>query len=388
MEKKTEQFTLRQLPLPAKLVVTVFLMAVGLGYLWAMMQLHFKHASKGNVLPGVDDVVERFSGQAAPWNKVEAAEIAPQEEKKADPLAAPAKMVAGAKIKSIINERCVRCHEKDGDPGEPLLHEHKEIAKLLGDPPNACKLHKVIVKEDESGWGKDNMTPAFTLKSLDENGDDWKAQKKARPEAELRQERETERLALLQWVLAGAPEELYEKDAFPLPDELAKRPITTRFKTQAAELPKVDSNSVPPKKKKNPKARQLSIESLTQSTHAHLLTFAILWAGTGMVFAFTSYPCWMRIGIAPVVLIAQVADIGCWWLARLPDVGPYFAVAIMGTGAVVGLGLTAQIILSLFNMYGCKGKVVLCLLMLAGAAGGGLVYTKFIAPEIAAEKAA
>ena len=45
------RYTLRDLPLPAKLVVTTFLISVGLGYLWAMAQIHFKHASAGEPMP-------------------------------------------------------------------------------------------------------------------------------------------------------------------------------------------------------------------------------------------------------------------------------------------------------------------------------------------------
>ena len=81
-----------------------------------------------------------------------------------------------------------------------------------------------------------------------------------------------------------------------------------------------------------------------------------------------------------------MADIGCWWLARLPDIGPYFAFAIRGTGAIVALGLSAQILLSLFNMYRGKGKVVLLLLALIAAGSGGVVYLKYVAPLVALEK--
>ena len=49
------RWTLRDLPLPAKLVVTTFLISVGLGYLWAMAQIHFKHASPGNPMPTLAD---------------------------------------------------------------------------------------------------------------------------------------------------------------------------------------------------------------------------------------------------------------------------------------------------------------------------------------------
>ena len=63
----------------------------------------------------------------------------------------------------------------------------------------------------------------------------------------------------------------------------------------------------------------------------------MLWMLTGLIFAFSSYAKWFRCILAPLVLLAQVADVSCWWLARLHGVGPYFALAIIGTGTVVGL---------------------------------------------------
>ena len=61
----------------------------------------------------------------------------------------------------------------------------------------------------------------------------------------------------------------------------------------------------------------MSIEKLTQSTHAHLLSFAVLYCLTGLIFAFTSYPALIRGIVAPLVLVAQLIDIACWWLARI-----------------------------------------------------------------------
>ena len=60
----TTRFTLRQLPLPAKLVVTCFLLAVGVGYSSAMVQLHFQHTqADGSPMPGWRDVVAIFAGK-------------------------------------------------------------------------------------------------------------------------------------------------------------------------------------------------------------------------------------------------------------------------------------------------------------------------------------
>ena len=47
--------------------------------------------------------------------------------------------------------------------------------------------------------------------------------------------------------------------------------------------------------------------------------------------------------IAPLPLLAQVADISCWWLARLEGpIGEQFAQAILVTGGIVGLSLVCR----------------------------------------------
>jgi hypothetical protein len=134
--------------------------------------------------------------------------------------------------------------------------------------------------------------------------------------------------------------------------------------------------------------RQMTIEGLTQSTHAHLLSFAVLFTFTGLIFAFSSYPTVLKCTLGPIVLLAQVADIACWWLARLDTLGPTFALCIMATGAVVGMGLTLQIVLSVFNMYGPKGKTVVLGVFAVGAVLLGLVFVKAIKPGLDEERAA
>ena len=81
-----------------------------------------------------------------------------------------------------------------------------------------------------------------------------------------------------------------------------------------------------------------------------------------------------------------MADVSCWWLARLDGVGPYFALTIIGTGAVVGLGLWLQIVLSLFNMYKLPGRLVL-LVLLGGAVAGLVALEPIIDGRLASEKA-
>ena len=60
--------------------------------------------------------------------------------------------------------------------------------------------------------------------------------------------------------------------------------------------------------------------------------------------------------------------------------------AIIGTGGVVGIGLAVQIVLSLFNMYGPKGKAVVAVLLLLGGGRGWARCTPRRSPRLQAEK--
>ena len=377
------RYTLRDLPLPAKLVVTTFLISVGMGYLWAMAQIHFKHASAGEPMPTQSDLVTRFSG--VPWPLVPK----PEEEKKDDALAkadAIGVKVPAVKIKTLIDNRCAWCHGDGGEKEDKPFKNHDQIAAYFEPKPKFPKgqFHAVVTGTRKS-WNAENMVKAFFEKSLE--WDELKPDQRKKSEPS----REAERLAVVAWAEAGGPKAQYEADAFPLPAGFNDKDLPQELKTVAAPLAPaaVGAPKPPPDPWKEAKGKQLSVSALTQSTHAHLLTFSILWALTGLTFAFTRYPYFIRTVLAPIVLIAQVVDVWCWWLARLqPPAGPYFALAIMGTGTVVGVGLVLQIVLSLWDLYGRKGRLVLILLFVAFITGFGLAFDKVINPQLQAERQA
>jgi hypothetical protein len=386
MTPNPTRYTLRDLPLPAKLVVSAFLVSVGIGYLWAMAQIHFKHASPGHPMPTTEDLVTRFSG--VPWPLEPKPEPDPDPKREGEIAKADAigVKVDGVKIKEVIKTRCLVCHSKGGEKEEVPLGTYDDLAKYLEKTTQHPKgqLHTVLTGSRKS-WGKKSMVQAFFEKS-----EDWDELTPAQ-RREQEAAREAERLALVAWVEAGAPRAQYEADAFPLPADFGAKSLPPGLMTKAPTLAPAATGAAEPRpvdKWKEAKRRQLSVDALTQSTHAHLLTFALLWAATGFVFAFTTYPAPVRAFLAPLVLVAQVVDVACWWLARLePPTGPYFALAIMGTGAVVGVGVAAQIVLGLWNMYGARGKLVLILLFLVGAGAFGVTYVKVIDPQLQAERA-
>ena len=352
MTSTPTRFTLRQLPLATRLVLTLFLFAVGLGYTSAMVQLHLKHSNKeGNPLPTVADVIERFSGLKKP--------------------------------------------DANTEPPKSKIHQ-----LLLG-------------PKDDADVGKENMTPAFFAKSKG-----YEADCKARGKLAVDAEREGELAVALAWLTTepGLRKSAYEQDRFPLTNDLKGKSITAAYldsdkaavkiktlvdgrcqnchKEQTPDLGSyaaLDPLITAPSQEVLPggwvrSSKQMTIESLTQSTHAHLLSFAVLFTLTGVIFSLTGYPGIIRGVVAPIVLLAQVTDVCCWWLARVPDYGPLFAQAIIGTGSIVGLGLSIQIILGVFAMYGTKGKAVILGLLLAGSAMYGYVATKLIFPALQEEK--
>lgn len=357
------RFSLRDLPFPAKLVITCFLLAVGGGYSAAMVQLHMQDSKTGAPMPTVHDVIQKYTG------------------------------------KKFF----------ETDPPKPV-----------------CLFEKLVMGPIEGApWNRTgSMAPAFFAK----DGGEFNRLIKGAPSEvieRVKAERNGERDVIQQWIHA-APEErkkAYDEDRFHPDAAQAPKTITNDFKHAEPGSYKVKSILVDRCERCHSKdgaqsaypletyeqllgcliappsvsvpagggwvriEEPISYEKLTQTTHAHLLSFAVLFSLTGLVFAFTSYPAVLRCLLGPWVLVAVVADVSLWWLSRLCEQwGPYFAMGIIGTGGAAGLGLSLQIVLSLFNMYGPKGKVVILGLFLLAGAGAAAVGMNVIKPGLEAKQ--
>jgi hypothetical protein len=352
-EKGSGRFLLRDLPIVSRLVIAVFLMSVGFGYFSALVQLHFQGGTKpGELLPGPPEAQKTYAGERGP---------------------------------------------------RPKSH----IERLLE------------ADETEKFNGTGQMRTAFTKKSQGWNGTFKEAKEKGEADTKkLLAEREGERLAMLEWLRAGASEKAFQKDEFALPDSWKAQAITEDFVIKEDGMPlrlKIKSlfqtrcacchapdagrmkeaesyalNSyatIKPYAVVNTSAG-MSLTKLAQTTHVHLLGFSMLYGLTGLIFSFTRYPLSFRMIFAPFTLIMQLADIGCWWLARLPSPhGEVFGQAIAITGMLVAVGLMIHIIGSLFDLFDRKGKLVLLVLILVGGMLGGFLKAQVIDPYLETEKA-
>lgn len=344
-----ERFTLRRLSLPTRLMLAAFLISVGIGYLSALVQLHFQHAPAGKLLPDGDDATTIYSG--------------------------------GPRSQSQLERLLVA-----------------DVSK----PFNGSGSMRQTFTERSAGW-KTAINRRAKAKQFTP----------ARAEAELRQEREGERLAILHWIRSGAPQAEFEANRLELPAALANHAITEEFveaedQVRTVKIATIFENrcarchatstggpaSLIPLEnweqinefclpETNGVGSGISLTRLAQTTHIHLLGLGMLYGLTGLIVSLTSYPGWLRGVLAPLPLIVQFADIGCWWLARLD---PAFALLIPVTGSIVAFGLVAQISLSLFDLFGKTGKLILAAVCAVCLAGGVVACHQLLHPYLAYEE--
>ncbi len=357
------RFVLRDLTLPARLVLTTFMLSVGLGYVSAIINLHFQEASPGNPLPDRDDVITSYHG----------------------------------KTNHSQMHRLLTAHESLPFNGQGSMRGAFTRPRV-GGVEQAINVKAAQAKED---------------------ADDPSV--RARYEVKVLNDIDGERLALLAWINAGFPKAAYDDNAqtgFLLTGEMTDVLISSRM---VNEVPKdgktaryarvksiIDSRCVRCHKSdadgaagnypletyeqfaaysRMPAPSGKSISKLALTTHVHLLGFSMLYGLTGLVLAFSRLPSLFRVILCPLALVAQVVDISCWWLARLDGpLGETFASIIPITGAVVAGGLVLQILISVFDMYSWTGRFVLVLLFIGAGAGGGFVLHRVVQPWLESEK--
>jgi hypothetical protein len=361
MHDTADRWTLRNLPCAARLVLAAFLISVGVGYFSALVQLHFQHAKPGSVMPTGDDAVRTFHGRVGEAPK----------------------------------SRLVRLIEAG---------EHETF--------NGTGQMSAAFTTRSSGWKSAIKTRAKVGRRAPQGEPDL-----ARAEQELREERKAEQAVVLAWLTDGkADRASFEKDHYCLTEEMAKLPLHKDYRhaedplgvrikklwddrcarchmkeggedANATQYPLEKAEQIA-KYNKVEEASAMSLTKLAQTTHVHLLGFSMLYGMTGVILALTSYPGFLRVLLAPMPLVAQVVDISCWWLARLDaPYGPMFAMWIPITGAIVGGSLGLHILLTLWDLFGKFGKLVIVLLALAAGGGAYVAKEKVIDPYMTKERA-
>jgi hypothetical protein len=93
----------------------------------------------------------------------------------------------------------------------------------------------------------------------------------------------------------------------------------------------------------------LSVLQLTRVSHIHLFGISILFLLTGAIFSLSETPIWFRVSVLIIPYLAIIMDIGSWWVTKYYD--PVFAYIVLFGGALMGLAMACQILISLWEMW-------------------------------------
>ena len=93
----------------------------------------------------------------------------------------------------------------------------------------------------------------------------------------------------------------------------------------------------------------LTTAQLARVSHVHLFGISIIFLLTGVMFALSDIPVWMRVLLVSIPYLSIIMDIGSWWGTKYLD--PTFAYVVVVGGVLMGGALAAQIFVSLWQMW-------------------------------------
>ncbi len=88
--------------------------------------------------------------------------------------------------------------------------------------------------------------------------------------------------------------------------------------------------------------------SLVRLSHIHLFGIGLVLLAVGLVFRLAELPEWLKATLVVVPFVSVLADILAWFLTKWD---PFYAYTVVTVGAILGLALTAQILISLYQIW-------------------------------------
>ncbi|MCS6977733.1 MAG: DUF1682 domain-containing protein [Gemmatales bacterium] len=311
MSEANRTFSLCCLPAPTRCVLAVFLIVISCGYFSGLVQLHFQHASPGNLLPDSADVVRVYHGEPKSEPKSKLQQLLEADESL--PFNGTGTMRPAFTTKSerrwkenlaklSPEEQKKLLAEREGER-QALLDWLRQGAPKEAYDKDELKLSKpLVITEDYIVGDKDAEGRATQVRITSIITD-----RCVRCHQESGADKDAEKYPLDEWQHL---EKYLKVEEGPGPMELAK---------------------------------------LAQTTHVHLIGFTMMYGLTGLIFSLTQWPTWIRVVLAPWPMFWQAVDIALWWLARLD---PLAAQAILVTGALVAGGFGLQVLGSLLDLSG------------------------------------
>jgi hypothetical protein len=151
------------------------------------------------------------------------------------------------------------------------------------------------------------------------------------------------RSEIVAWLKSGAPRQTYETTIKPI---LQRDCLRCHSPASGMGLP--DLSTYAGVRVVAQVDTGQSLQSLVKLSHIHLFGIGLLLFAVGMIFRRSELRPWLRHTILLTPFAAVFVDILAWYLTKWD---PAYAGTIVATGALLGLALGLQILISLYQMW-------------------------------------
>jgi len=154
---------------------------------------------------------------------------------------------------------------------------------------------------------------------------------------------------IFDWIENGTNVEEFNANVAPI---LNKNCITCHSPDSGLNLPPLTNYEEVMKVTKTDTGA--SVQSLVRVSHIHMFGIAFIFFFVGRIFILCEMPIMLKRVTVAIPFIAILLDIFSWYLTKI---APGFAYLVIGAGALMGLSLGMQILVSLYQMWVYKPKV-------------------------------
>ena len=148
---------------------------------------------------------------------------------------------------------------------------------------------------------------------------------------------------IVAWLKSGADEKDYEITIRPI---LTQRCIGCHSPASGMKVPDLTSYAGV-SKVANVDTGQ-SLFTLVKLSHIHLFGIGLILFGVGYIFCLAVLPAWLKTTLILTPFAAVFVDIAAWFLTKWD---PLYAWTVMIAGAMMGIALAAQILVSLYQIW-------------------------------------
>jgi len=157
-----------------------------------------------------------------------------------------------------------------------------------------------------------------------------------------------DRHVLVEWLKNDIPEKTYKSTIRPI---LAKTCLNCHTSASGLNIPDL-SNYAGISKVAQVDTGE-SLLTLVKLSHIHLFGIGLILFVLGQIFILSILPGWIKYPLIVTPFLAMYIDILSWFLTKWD---PVYAYTVVIAGALLGVSLSAQILISLYQLWFLRGK--------------------------------